>query len=80
MSDYKYHYILTNLDIRATDMTNFIRTNVNLTSFQLVNPEGKHFQDKIAELRNLDSEMNETLAKSSSILVSSTKTHCSVYI
>jgi hypothetical protein len=63
MTDYKYHYILTNLDLRTIDMTNFVRSNVNLTAFQLINPEVKNVQDKLAELRSLDHEINATLSK-----------------
>lgn len=42
-------------------MTSYIRSNVNLTSFQLINPEAKNVQDKLAELRILDHELNATL-------------------
>ncbi|CAL8107231.1 unnamed protein product [Orchesella dallaii] len=51
MTDYKYHYMLTNVDLATVDMTGFIRANVNLTSFRIVNQESRSLREKWVELR-----------------------------
>ena len=51
MTDYKYHYLLTNLDLGTTDLTGFFRSNVNLTALQIVNQDSKFFREKFKELK-----------------------------
>ncbi|OXA46486.1 glutamate receptor ionotropic, kainate 2 [Folsomia candida] len=59
MTSYKYHYILTNLDLSTVNMSDFTSAQVNLTSFQIVDQNGRFQNEKWLELKNFgDEELN----------------------
>lgn len=46
-----YNFKLNMKDLGTVDMTGFIRANVNLTSFRVVNQESRLLREKWVELR-----------------------------